>query len=277
MIPRAARALAGMVPIVGLAAGLTLAARYARRGAAVHETGPAAAAQEPEGLNPPYDARFHFVRIRFTPTGRGFGRFGGFGRGGRGMPPWMHDYPRAEYHFLRILDETTLIHPHLDGSHILTTDDPELLKYPVAYIVEVGFWNPTEEEVHGLRSYLLKGGFLIVDDFRSPWELDNFEFQMRRVLPGSRLIRLDAGQEIFDTFFRIASLDLAPPTYPQFTPVYYGIFEDNDATKRMMVIVNHNNDVAEYWEWSDRGYYPIDLSNDAYKLGVNYVIYGLTH
>jgi hypothetical protein len=60
-------------------------------------------------------------------------------------------------------------------------------------------------------------------------------------------------------------------------PKYYGLFEDNDPRRRMMAIVNYNNDLAEYWEWSAQGYFPVDTSNDAYKLGVNYVIYGLTH
>jgi hypothetical protein len=60
-------------------------------------------------------------------------------------------------------------------------------------------------------------------------------------------------------------------------PGYYGVFEDNDPTKRMMALVNHNADIAEYWEYSDRGLFPVDLTNDAYKLGVNYFVYGLTH
>ena len=61
------------------------------------------------------------------------------------------------------------------------------------------------------------------------------------------------------------------------SPSYFGIFEDNDPAKRLMVIANYNNDVAEYWEWSDTGMLPIDMSNEAYKLGVNYMVYGLTH
>jgi hypothetical protein len=59
-------------------------------------------------------------------------------------------------------------------------------------------------------------------------------------------------------------------------PSYYGIFEDNDPSKRLMVVANFDNDVPEYWEWSGEGIYPFDASNEAYKLGVNYVIYGLT-
>ena len=58
---------------------------------------------------------------------------------------------------------------------------------------------------------------------------------------------------------------------------FLGIYEDNDPTKRMMALANHNSDIAEYWEWSGQGLFPFDDTNEAYKLGVNYIIYGLTH
>jgi hypothetical protein len=81
---------------------------------------------------------------------------------------------------------------------------------------------------------------------------------------------------VFDSFFRIEPLKVIPPYGPR-NPQWYGIFEDNDPTKRLMVVFNFNNDIAEYWEYSDQGYYPIELSNEAYKLGVNYIVYGHTH
>jgi len=82
--------------------------------------------------------------------------------------------------------------------------------------------------------------------------------------------------EIFDSFFRITPSQVMPP-YGGYPAEWYAIYEDNDPTKRIMVMVNANNDMAEYWEFSDYGYYPIDLANEAYKLGVNYVVYALTH
>jgi len=60
-------------------------------------------------------------------------------------------------------------------------------------------------------------------------------------------------------------------------PTYYGVFENNDPTRRMLAIVNYNSDLAEYWEWSDTGYLPTDFTNEAYKLGINYVVYAMTH
>lgn len=223
-----------------------------------------------------YDGRFSFVRLRFDEGGGGLQ---GFGRGrGRGREPmWAHDHPRAETNFLRIMQELTSLQTDPDHHLVLDVDDPELGRNPIAYIVEVGYWNPSESEVQALRAWLLKGGLLIVDDFRGDhWA--NFEAQMARVLPEARFHPIEKGAEVFDSFFHIADPEsLAPPYDQQLIPLYLGIFEKNDPAGRLMVIANYNNDLQEYWEFSDYGYYPIDLANEAYKFGVNYVIYGLTH
>lgn len=233
----------------------------------------AAAHQDLESLNAPYSGKVHFVRIRFETRSRG--GFG-FGRGGRGGPVWAHDYPRADRNFMQILEETTYARGLLDGSNVLALDDPRLFQHPIAYIVEVGAWEPTDAEAAALGTYLRKGGFLIVDDFRGDWELQNFAFQMGRVLPGAQLLPLGDDHEIFDSFFRINPKAVLPPYGPR-DATWYGVFERNDPARRLMAVINHNNDIAEYWEYSDRGFYPIDLSNEAYKLGVNYFIYALTH
>lgn len=225
----------------------------------------------------PYDGQYHFARVRFSPGGRG--SFGGFGRGrggGRGGAMWAHDYPRADFNFLSILRETTFVRTHRAASNIVAFDDPDFFRYPVSYIVEVGAWNPTDEEAAALGEYLLKGGFLIVDDFRGPYELDNLAFHLKRALPDHSMQPVQESDEIFDSFFRITPSQVMPP-YGGYPAEWYAIYEDNDPTKRIMVMVNANNDMAEYWEFSDYGYYPIDLANEAYKLGVNYVVYALTH
>ena len=222
----------------------------------------------------PYDGLYHFARIRYDAGGsglRGFGRF----RGGR-EPPWAHDWPRADRNFLQIMKELTFVGTQADGSNVFTLDDPDLFKFPIAYIVEPGAWNPSEREVAALGEYLRKGGFLIVDDFRGFRELDNLAYHLERALPGHSLVMIDETHDVFDSFFRIVPEAVIPP-YGGEPPVWFGVFEDNDPEKRMMVVINHNNDIAEYWEYSDMGYYPIDLANEAYKLGVNYVVYGLTH
>jgi hypothetical protein len=213
------------------------------------------------------DGRFRFVRLRWDSG------MGGYGR--RGMSSaWNHDYPRAEMNLARILRELTLIDVNPEG-RILSLDDPAIFNHPVLYMWEPGFWVMTDQQGARFREYLLKGGFAIFDDFEyDQW--DNLEAQMRRVLPDARWVKLDATHRIFDVFFRMKNIDFPHPMYG-IKPTYFGIFEDNDPSKRLMAIANHNHDVAEYWEFSDQGLWPIDLSNEAYKLGVNYMIYGLIH
>ncbi len=259
--------VAAAVVLVTTAGALALAAQQPFRGERGRQRGPAPDLQE---ARVPYDGRFAFVRLRYE-LGGGRGGFGGFRR----EPPWAHDYPRADLHLMKILQEITLLRPHLDESNIFSLDDPELHNYPVAYMSEPGFWTMTDQEAEGLRTYLAKGGFLIFDDFRTQhWY--NFEEQMRRVLPSQRLVELDPASPVFHAFFEIDPAKFVPP-YGAEKPVFYGIFEDNDPTKRLQVVANYNNDLGEYWEFSDTGWVPIDLSNEAYKFGVNYIVYGMTH
>jgi len=223
--------------------------------------------------NVPYDGRFTFARIKY----RGYAHWSG-----REGPGWSHDYPTAESHFMRIMHEITTLNPFLEkgamaGGVILALDDPKLFKYPVAYLSEPGGWYPTEPEALGMRNYLLKGGFVIFDDFDGyGWQGDWQRFQdvMKHILPEHKLIRLSDDHPIFDSFFKIDLKVLESPYRTE--PEYWAIFQDNDPKKRIMAIVNLNNDVGEYWQWSDQGFSPVP-SNEAYKLGVNYLIYALTH
>ena len=95
-----------------------------------------------------------------------------------------------EQNLTLILKDLTHIRARPDGSNILRMDDPELLKFPVAYLSEPGYWYPSDSEAAGLRTYLAKGGFLIVDDFHFDDEWRVFEAAMRKVLPDARIERL---------------------------------------------------------------------------------------
>ncbi len=233
----------------------------------------ASLADVPEVLykNVDYDGRFTFVRIRFTPLYWGPGPYAW------GLDlKWNHDYPRGERHFTKILSELTTIDLNVQESNIIALDDPKLFQYPWAYLCEPGFMTLTDEEAGNLRSYLLKGGFLVMDDFVGR-DWFNFVDQMSKILPDGRLFRLDVSEPIYNTFFHVKSLDFSHPFAPGMIGEYFGIYEDNDPSKRLMVLVNYNMDVGDYWEWSDTEWIPIELSNEAYKLGVNYVVYGMTH
>ena len=150
------------------------------------------------------------------------------------------------------------------------------MKYPIVYFSEPGYWQPTDEDVKNIHDYLLKGGFMIIDDFREQhWY--NLQDQMKRVLPDAQWLPVQPGSAVWDAFFRIDENDLVQPGIYGPPVQYLGIFEDNDPRRRLMVVANYDNDVPEYWEWSGEGLFPFDTSNEAYKLGVNYLIYGLTH
>jgi hypothetical protein len=218
-----------------------------------------------QDANLPYDGRFIFARIRY---GSGGGRFRG------GSAAWAHDYPQADQHLPRIVSEISSVAPRHDGSNVFDLDDPELLRFPIAYLSEPGFWSATDSEIQGLRQYLLKGGFLIVDDFEAE-QWHNFAAQMRRALPEYEPIEIDGTHSIFDSFFHVPDPYVAHPLV-RVTPEFYGYFDDNDPKKRMLAMVNFNSDLAEYWEWSPTGQFSVDLTNEAYKLGVNYIIFGLT-
>lgn len=226
--------------------------------------------------NAPYNGRFTFARVKFRPSDWGPGRY----EWGLDLK-WNHDYPRAESHLMKILRETTTIDPNDEGV-IVGFDEPALFDYPIAYVSEPGFWTLNDREKENARAFLQKGGFMIFDDFFGR-HMVNLEDRMREILPDARFIEIPNAHAIWDTFFRIdepprgrgrggRGMGFGGPN----TSTYYGIFENNDPTGRLMAIANYNADIGEFWEFSDTGLIPIDLSNEAYKVGVNYMIYGLT-
>lgn len=220
--------------------------------------------------NPPYDGRFTFLRVRFEP----YGSSEGFGW--RVDRKWDHDTPRAEIHFMKILSELTTIRPFMNGGTILGFDDPAIFKYPIAYVSEPGFWTLSEKERTSLQAYVNKGGFVIFDDFASEhWY--NFERRWTEAFPNLKIVPLDKSNPIFDAFYRIDDLDSFTHPYMGLKSEFYGAYEDNDPKKRLVMIANFNNDIGDYMEFSDEAWLPIALTNEAYKLAVNYVVYAMTH
>jgi hypothetical protein len=193
---------------------------------------------------------------------------------------WAFDWPEMEDNLGGILSALTAIRANFRGSNVFRMDNPELMKFPVAYLSEPGYWHPSDEEVTALRTYIQKGGFLIVDDFHFPNEWSVFETAMRRVLPDGQIDRLTIDHPVFNTFFRIATLEVPYPGRlgeQGLMGEFYGIHEDNDPNRRLMVVINYNMDIGDYMEHSARGLYAVDPTNEAYKFGINYLVYGLTH
>ncbi|MEX2281858.1 MAG: DUF4159 domain-containing protein [Gemmatimonadota bacterium] len=225
------------------------------------------AALPTQDQNPGYNARFTFTRIRFNS-------YGGF-RGGGGS--WAHDYPAADMNLPTVLSEISLLRPTLGSSNVLDLEDPAIFRNPILYVSEPGFWNITEHGARNLRSFMLKGGFVIFDDFEDTGnQWSTFAASFKAAMPEYEFIEINVTHPVFQTFFELEKLDTPHPLV-RVTPIYLGVFEDNDPAKRMLALINLNCDLAEYWEWSGQGFFPIDSSNDAFKMGVNYIFYGLTH
>jgi hypothetical protein len=240
---------------------------FAGGAVAVH-TRPPARVSAPGLVRPNvrYDGRFQLIRLRYIEYQ---------------SQGWYYDYPWMEEHLMTMFDELTSVRVARRGSNILLMDDPELFKWPVAYLSEPGYWYPNDREAAGLRAYVKKGGFLIVDDFYEAsriGEWNVFDRAIHKVLPEAKIIPLDISNPIFDTFYRIKTLKDIPyptPAYSYLKAEFYGIYEDNDPKKRLMVVINYNTDLGDYMEWSGTGLWPVNLSNDAYKFATNYIFYGL--
>lgn len=230
--------------------------------------------------DPNLSGRFTFIRMRFDTqiyAGRYLPILGDDG------PPWSHDYPVASRHLMKIMAELSKIDASLDiNEPILAFDDPMLFKFPFAYLCEVGAMNLSDKEIQGMREYLLRGGFLLVDDFRTSGQFYNLQRQVKQAFPEYEMKKLDTSHPIFNCFFSIKA-DEVKPIYgggyvtsgEMLNPEFWGL---EDETGRLMMIVNYNYDVSDYWQWSDNNSFaPIEETNEAYKFGVNYIIYALTH
>jgi hypothetical protein len=206
------------------------------------------------------------------------------GWGGRGFGSWSVDYPKADRQFLIGVKRLTRIDAYA-GEFAVRLDDPELLRYPFLYAVEVGGMALTEEEVVGLRRYLESGGFLFVDDFWGSREWAIFESEIRRVLPGRPIEDLPLEHPLFHTVYDLDALLQVPnirngamggPYYERdgYEPFCRGI-QDEDG--RLVVVANWNSDLGDAWEWAENPYYPLDRSTFAYQLGINAIVYAMTH
>lgn len=226
--------------------------------------------------------RFTFVRVRYdTSLSVSSFQYQYNPILGDGGPPWSHDYPVAGRHLMKIMSELSKIDANLDiNEPIVAFDNPALFKFPFAYLCEVGYMNLTDKEITGMREYLLRGGFLLVDDFRSPREFYNLQLYVKRAFPEYELKKMDVSHPIFNCFFSIKTLEINPiygggyVTRETMIPEFWGLEDENG---RLMMVINYNYDVSDFWQFSDNPFKPIEETNEAYKFGVNYIMYALTH
>jgi hypothetical protein len=229
-------------------------------------------------------ARLMYPNARFG--GRGFGRFGGFGgdwrEGGRGIF-WTMDYPRSDRHFSVAIRRLTRLHSR-SVEEPVNLDEGFQYNWPWLYGVEVGHWDLTDAQVALMREYLLRGGFFMCDDFHGTREWNNFMRSMSRVFPDRPVIDLDNQDPVFHTIFDLDDRYQVPGaqflrsgrTFEQdgFEARWRGIYDDKG---RLMVAICHNMDLGDSWEHADNPEYPEKYSALGFRIGVNYVIYAMTH
>jgi hypothetical protein len=204
---------------------------------------------------------------------------GGF-RGGS----WAVDYPGAEYHFSQAVERLTRTDVHPSG-HVVSPDSDDLFDYPWLYAVEVGSWTFTDSQANRMREHLLRGGFLMVDDFHGEYEWVIFMEGMRRVFPDRPIENVPADDALYAVPHEIGErLQVPGPGYmgsgmtyerrDGVTPHWRGIRDDDG---RWMVLISHNIDYGEGWEQADNPAYPQPFTRQAYEVAVNYLIYSMTH
>jgi len=256
-------------------AGCALAAILAwfEAGARPAQPSPFANQIEKTGVPAAQEPEFTFVRMVYTSL-RPWGYYKG----------WYTDWPKADRQFLMGVQRLTNIRVAKEGKTIPLTD-PELFRYPFLYSVEVGQWDLSDEEAALLGEYLRRGGFLFCDDFWGSFEWANFERNIRRVLPEGHTVELPPDHPLFHSYYDIPEIIQTPnvgnaiegrATYEQdgFVPHCRGI---SDESERLMVVINWNTDLGDAWEWADLPGYPAKYSTYAYQVGINAIVYAMSH
>ena len=235
-------------------------------------------------------AEFAFTRLRY-PTrggsaygngGYGFGGYGGFGSF-RPNNGWSEDYPKADRLFVEGVTRLT----RLDArpyQEVVDPDSDEMFNWPWMYAVNVANWDFNEDQARRMREYLLKGGFLVVDSFHGTAEWQTFLTGMRKILPERPIEEVDSKDEIFHVLYDLDQRVQIPGyqfistgrTYELdgFDPHWRAIRDDDG---RIMVLIGYNMHIGDAWEHADDPWYPERFSSLAYRLGINYIIYGMTH
>ena len=223
----------------------------------------------------PPDARekteYAFARLRY----RGAGRFRGSG--------WGTDSNKAEKQFVQGVRRLTRIHVR-SSEQVIDADSDEMYNWPWLYAVEVGYWYLDNAQAKRLRDYLDRGGFLMVDDFHGTYEWAAFMESLQRVFPDRPVVELENSDQIFHTLYSLDERVQIPGRYYRWRGITYerdgveprwrAVFDDKG---RIQVAICHNLDLGDAWEYADDPGYPEKFTSLAYRIGINYLIYSMTH
>ena len=226
---------------------------------------------DPPGANKP--SEFYFARLAYTDPY-------GFLEGER---PWQIDSPAAERHFLQGVSRLSNIDARSKEVYVRATDG-ELFDYPWLYVVEPGRWDLTPEEAAQLREYLLRGGFIMFDDFHGTAQWSIFQAGMSKILPDRPIVELGKEDEVFRVLYDLKPHEQIPGLQMLYTgqtheyggrvPHWRGVYDDDG---RLMVMINFNMDLGDAWEHADFPEYAERYTAAAYRFGLSYIIYSMTH
>jgi hypothetical protein len=247
--------------------------------------------REDSGPRPtfPQKADFHFIRLEYTDLPQYHRGFGFASRSGTGDGWWLVDWPEADDHFTTGIGRLTRIDTG-EPLHLRITDD-RLFDYPWVYATQTGWWGLTDAETLRLREYLLRGGFLVVDDFWGEEQWEVFRETMNRVLPKHAINDISESDSVMHVLYDIQEKDRTfipgsrhlrrgaggEVTVQQpvgTAPAWRAMYDDRH---RMVVAINYDTDVGDAWEFADVPEYPEKMTTLAYRYGINYIIYSMTH
>ena len=216
-----------------------------------------------------------FARLRYPSVS--------YGRRGRLYSTWGTDYPKADRQFVEGVRRLSRIDA-CSAERVIDLDTDEIFYWPWVYAVEVGHWDLTDSQCKRIREYLTRGGFLMVDDFHGTAEWEVFMASMGRIFPDRPVVDIDSKDPIFHTVFDLDNRVQVPGlqyvrsgrTYEKdgVEPKWRAIYDDKG---RVMVAICHNQENGDAWEWADLPAYPADFTIQAYRLGIDYILYAMTH
>ena len=231
-----------------------------------------------------------FARLMFPGGGVDDGYYPRFQGDYRlGLSLWTQDYPRADRHFSLAVRRLTRIHVR-SVEQVVDLDTGSVFDWPWIYAVQVGEWGLTEPEARVLREYLLRGGFFMADDLHGEYEWEVFARTMRMTFPDRPIVEIPDADAVFHTVYDLNDRFQVPgwahmrQGYKR--PIHAtgpddgkgahwrGIYDDKG---RLMVAASYNSDIGDAWEWADDPRYPEPCSGLAIRLGINYIMYAMTH
>ncbi len=233
----------------------------------------------PPGAEQPTE--WTFARLMY-PGGWNDGYAGREAYWTEGFALWTQDYPRADRHFSEAVGRLTRVDVRPVEQAVNLDDGNQIYNWPWLYAVQVGEWGITDDQAKKLRDYLLRGGFFMADDFHGTVEWGVFAESMKRVFPDRPIVDIPDSDPIFHTVYDLGDrYQIVGAEHLEtghkldgYVARWRGIYDDKG---RIMVAASFNSDIGDSWEWADSPEYPEKYSALGVRIGVNYIVYAMTH